>query len=69
MAPRNPPSVQDEAEQLLRDVARDGVAAARIGWRIANRVGHAGLRMAEHVADEALDELEKHRPRRGGGVK
>jgi hypothetical protein len=25
--------------------------------------------MAEHVADEALDELEKHRPRRGGGVK
>jgi hypothetical protein len=34
------------------------VHAARIGWRIANRVGRAGLRAAERAADELVKALE-----------
>jgi hypothetical protein len=65
MASKNPPpSIEAEAEQLVRDMAHDSVHAARIGWRIASRVGTTGLRWAERATDDLLAELEKHRPGR-----
>ncbi|HEV2317990.1 MAG TPA: hypothetical protein VGV89_10530 [Thermoplasmata archaeon] len=61
------PNARDEAEQLVRDVARDSVQAARIGWRIAARVGEASLRWAERATDQLLEEVDKHRPGKRGG--
>ena len=63
----NPPQVRDEAEQLVRDVARDTVQAARLGWRIASRVGEAGLRWAERATDRVIKEVDERRPRKPGG--
>jgi hypothetical protein len=62
-------SVQDEAEQLMREVARDSMEAARIGWRIASRVGQASLRWAERATDQVLDEVEKSRSSSRGARK
>jgi hypothetical protein len=67
MTPRDSPrpAVEDDAEALLRDMARDTVEAARIGWRIAGRVGRVGLRWFERTSMEVLDEMDKRSQRKG----
>ncbi|HKS59799.1 MAG TPA: hypothetical protein VJS68_03360 [Thermoplasmata archaeon] len=47
-----------ELEELLREMTHDGVAAARWSWRVAHRVGRAGLRWVEKTADAISRELE-----------
>lgn len=61
-------SLEEEAERLARDVARDTLAAARIGWRIANRVGRIGLQWADDTADKVLRKVERRRPKGRDGA-
>ena len=56
-------SAVTEAERLADDVGRDLIAAARVGWRLANRVGRAGVRWAEK-ATERLEEAVEPSKRR-----
>ena len=51
-------STRQAAGDLVREVVRDGVVAARETWRLAHRVGSVGLRWFEKAADEIIRELE-----------
>jgi hypothetical protein len=48
-------------DQLLREMTRDGVAAARRGWKLATRVGSLALKKAEEVTDQVADDLRGRR--------
>jgi len=50
---------RDEAEELAREVTQDAIQAARLGWRIVNRVGRAGLQWAEKMSARVEEELSK----------
>jgi hypothetical protein len=57
MASSKPPTQPDlagEAQSLAKDAARDALAAARIGLRIAERLGRQGLGWAEKTVDRVL---------------
>ena len=59
----NRPSLEAEAEQLVREIAHDSIEAARTGYHIARRLGQVGLRWIDEASDRALTELDKRRPR------
>ena len=46
------PTSKDELEALAREMTHDAIAAARVGWRLASRVGRFGLRVAERASEE-----------------
>ncbi|MCI4346543.1 MAG: hypothetical protein L3K07_07325 [Thermoplasmata archaeon] len=54
-APRS--GARDEAEQLAREVTRDAVHAAYVGYRIVSRVGRAALRASERAANDLLEQI------------
>ena len=61
MATRNrgaKPAMRDEFETMSKEMAQDAVAAARISWRMAARVGRFGLHVAERATRELMDSLE-----------
>lgn len=64
----NPPRrrLEDDAEQLARDVAHDTVQAAKATWRIATRLGGAALKRAEEATDRVADEIERRGKKRSG---
>jgi hypothetical protein len=49
---------RDEFEAMSRDIAQDAVAAARLGWRMASRIGRFSLHVAERATRELMDRLE-----------
>ncbi|MCI4347991.1 MAG: hypothetical protein L3J97_05165 [Thermoplasmata archaeon] len=52
--PTAPPGIGSEVQALANDVARDALAAARIGLRLAERIGRRGLGWVERTADRVL---------------
>ncbi|MCI4350027.1 MAG: hypothetical protein L3K15_00710 [Thermoplasmata archaeon] len=50
--------MRDEFEAMTRDMAQDAVAAARLSWRMAARVGRFGLHVAERATRELMESLE-----------
>jgi hypothetical protein len=54
--PADPPDLAKEAQTLVKDVARDALAAARIGLRVAEKFGREGLDWVEKTTDRVLKE-------------
>jgi hypothetical protein len=52
------PPMRDEFEAMSKEMAEDAVAAARLSWRMAARVGRFGLHVAERATRELMESLE-----------
>lgn len=57
------PDPVTEAERLAREMASEGLRAARRGWRVLTRIGGVALRAAERQT-ERLERRVDRPPRR-----
>ncbi len=55
--------LRNDAEELLKEMARDSLRAARTGWRFAGRVGRWGMARAEETTERLAHEIDRRRHR------
>ena len=59
--PASPEDLREEADALAREFAHDTLKWARIGLRVADRLGEAVTRTGERAVRRAEDLVERNR--------